>query len=75
MYGSDGQFLLNGGGRFISWMSYIGGLILLNQIMYRCIKLEALEYYTEMVHKFFTYQGVIKVVELLFFDLMISVMV
>ena len=56
-------------------MSYIGGLILLNQIMYRCIKLEALEYYTEMVHKFFTYQGVIKVVELLFFDLMISVMV
>jgi hypothetical protein len=38
------------------------------------MKFEALEYYTEQISKIFTYQGYIKLLELLFFDLSISIM-
>lgn len=50
-----GEFFFNGGGRFISWLAYLMALLFINEILYRIIKFEALEYYTEIIHKFFVY--------------------
>lgn len=68
----DTEFLLSGGGRFITWLGLLLTLLLINEILYR---LELLESFTESVHKYFTYQGAIKFIELLFYDLILSVMV
>jgi hypothetical protein len=46
-YGCSGNFFLGGGGRFLSWYLYVMIFLLINALVHRYLKFEALEYYSE----------------------------